>query len=139
MNADWTSGAAWFCEQHAPENRLCVGPPHLGSLTLYLKWLDTVYEGCCEQKSPGCLEESHSLSPGAGMTAEYRMMSTQVGAAEVLGGLLLEFGIIHAQAAACSSFRRGFDCNTVEQAFEVAYPVGSDEVFDHAERPGVGI
>ena len=48
------------------------------------------------------------------------MLSTQVGAAEVLGGLLLEFGVIHAQAAACSSFRRGFDCNAVEQAFEAS-------------------
>ncbi len=29
LNSDWTSGAAWFCEQHAPENRLCVGLPRL--------------------------------------------------------------------------------------------------------------
>ena len=113
MNADWTSGSAWFCEQHAPENRLCVGAPHLGSLTLYLNGLTRYMKDVADRKAQGCLEESHSLSPGAGMTAEYRMKSTQVGAAEVLGGLLLEFRIIHAQAAACSSFRRGFDCNAV--------------------------
>src|SRR5438128_10591919 len=89
-----------------------------------------------DRKAQGYLEELHSLSPGAGMTAEYRMTSTQVGAAEVLGGLLLEFGVIHAQAAARSSFRRGSDCNTVEQAFEVGPPVGSDEVLDHARRSG---